>query len=300
MCITLSPTKHFLLTVGGARWKEVWLAMFTVYIDDSGTDPSQSLAIAAGIIVPATNIDPLDRAWSELLDYEFIRGFHSSECAAGQEGTDFENWSWQRKKRVFWKVREITKTFAVKAFSCAINKADYDQFVTGELRDVGGKYHYTWAVRHVVAYLDMWALLNGISIPFEYLFDWMGESKRNSAKREIEIVMSQAESVRAGFYEGQYQFKKRRNHPGLQCVDLLAWSCYQFGRSAIFQVPCHPLAWESFWDFDAHNQKNWLHAVTQKPEDLKIWAEQESADERSQRRRRLWLDAHKKKSEKAV
>jgi hypothetical protein len=274
--------------------------MFTVYIDDSGTDPKQAMAIAAGLIIPATEIDALNSTWTDFLDYEFIKEFHSSECAAGQKKTDYENWSWQRKKRAFWKVREIIKKHAVNAFSFAINKEDYDRFVTGELREVGGKYHYTWAVRHLVSNLDAWAHLNGISTPFKYLFDWMGETKRNEAKREIEIVMAQAESVRPGFYEGQYQFKKRQNHAGLQCVDLLAWSCYQFGRSAIFQTPCHPLAWESFWDFDSYKEKSWLYAVTQKPEDLKDWAERESTDERSQRRRRLWLETHRKQPNKPV
>ncbi len=36
----------YLLSIRGLRWKEVLLAAFNVYIDDSGTDPKQKVAIA--------------------------------------------------------------------------------------------------------------------------------------------------------------------------------------------------------------------------------------------------------------
>ena len=33
------------------------------------------------------------------------------------------------------------------------------------------------------------------SHPTEYVFDWMGEDRRNKAKKEIELVMAQAETA---------------------------------------------------------------------------------------------------------
>jgi hypothetical protein len=46
-------------------WK-VHLAMFTIYLDDSGTDPSQPVAIASALIIPAPRIIALEREWYKL------------------------------------------------------------------------------------------------------------------------------------------------------------------------------------------------------------------------------------------
>ena len=61
----------------------------------------------------------------------------------------------------------------------AISKNDYDEIVTGELIEFGGKFHYTWAVWAVVRNLDIWASHDKIQLPFEYVYDWMGNPKRN-------------------------------------------------------------------------------------------------------------------------
>lgn len=264
--------------------------MFTVFIDDSGTSTTQPIAIASALILPATRIAELDDAWNNFLSNEFIPEFHTSECAAGQAGTPFADWSWQRKRLACGRVREITKRFAVGACSVAITKKDYDDIVTGELREFGGKFHYTWAVWAVIRNLDMWAAHNKIQTPFEYVFDWMGEPKRNDARKEIENVMAQAEWGRPGFYEGHYSFRHRKDHPSLQCADLLAWTCYQFARSAYLKSATHPIAWESYWDFDAYKNQQWLLATVQTREDLQRWTQSESKDEVRKSRRKEWLN----------
>ena len=210
---------------------------------------------------------------------------------AGQEGTPYENWS-LRDRHLCFRVREITKQYFVGACSFAINKAHYDQYVIEELRETGGRFHYTWAIRNVLAYLEAWADCNGIVGPYEFLFDCMGRSKRNAAKKEIESVMAQAESVKPGFYERHYAFRDRKEHPGLQCADLAAWTSYRFACFAFNDAKIHPIAEETFWDYHHHLDGQWMAAVTQRPENLKDWAERELADPRSQDRRRQWLLSH--------
>lgn len=269
--------------------------MFTVFIDDSGTDPRQPSAIASALVIPASQIEALDYTWDAFKREEFITDFHTSECVAAQKGTDFEHWGSQRKSRTCWKVREIAKQYAVTAFSCAVFRKDYDELVTGELREFVGKYHYTWAVWSVLRNLEAWALLNKIETPFEFVFDWMGDSKRNEAKREIETVMAQQEITRPGFFEGRYSFRKRTEHPGLQCSDFLAWTCYQYARSAYYQSPMHPIAWDAFWDMDRYRNQGWLYALTQTREQIRAWVASEAADEIRKARRRSWIEQNKKK-----
>jgi Protein of unknown function (DUF3800) len=269
--------------------------MFTVYIDDSGTDPSQPSAIASALIIPAARLDELEQRWNKFKTDNFISEFHSAECAAGQRGTDFYKWSSQRKHHVFSQACEITKEFGLNAFSFAVTKSDYDEFVQGELREFGGKYHYTWAVWSLIRKLDEWAINHRLDAPFEYIFDWMGENKRNKARQEIEIVMAQQESLREGFYDGKYSFRKRKDHPALQCTDLLAWTCYQFARSAYLKSPTHPIAWQTFWNFDGHQDQRWLGAFFQSREQIKEWAEREAADVERVNRRKAWIENRQKR-----
>ena len=270
--------------------------MFTVYIDDSGTDPNQDVAIAAALIVPAARLEEFDKKWNAFLQDELIPEFHTSECVAGQKDSPFEGWSPQRRKHVCYRVREITKEFSVKAISFAVNKSDYDEVIPedDQLRVVGGgKFHYTWAIRHTISVLDSWSATVTKS-PFEYVFDCMGSDKRNVAKREIETVMAQADSVNPGRYEGHYSFRKRSDHPGLQCSDLLAWCSYQVSCNAFKGKRLHSIAEDTFWDYETHLYNTWMFAITIKRSDLEDWAIRERVDPRSLEQRRRWIKDHKK------
>ena len=68
------------------------MAAFNVYIDDSGTDPKQKVAIASCIVIPAVRISALDREWIALKDEEQFSEFHTSECIANNPKSDFANW----------------------------------------------------------------------------------------------------------------------------------------------------------------------------------------------------------------
>jgi hypothetical protein len=105
----------------------------------------------------------------QLKQDHLIPEFHSSECAAGAKKTPFARWGGQRKKMLFHDVRKITKELGVKAISFAIHKSDYDEVApeTDQLPTIGGtKFHYTWAIRNVIALLDMWSLPIGPALLF--------------------------------------------------------------------------------------------------------------------------------------
>jgi hypothetical protein len=58
-------THHKLVSYWGA-WNKVYLAMFTAYVDDSGTDPNQAVAIASAWIIPGRQIIRLEKEWDTL------------------------------------------------------------------------------------------------------------------------------------------------------------------------------------------------------------------------------------------
>ena len=62
----VKPMPSVMLAHSVKRWKEVQLVMFTVYIDDSGSDPNQPVANATALIVPGRRILALQREWDAL------------------------------------------------------------------------------------------------------------------------------------------------------------------------------------------------------------------------------------------
>lgn len=208
----------------GCRRKEV--VVITVFIDDSGTAPNQQVAIASALIVESKRIVSLDQEFAILAQEEGFSYFHTAECVAGNSKSAFADWDSEKKRRVCSRVRQIAMKYGVNACSIAINRPVYDEIVPATMRSEGGRFHYTWAVGYLIEMLH-WAAAK-TSIPLEYVFDWMDEKDQKDAKAEIVTVMALAEDRRPGFYTDHYSFKHGKETAGLQCADILAWTCYQY------------------------------------------------------------------------
>jgi len=148
--------------------------MFTVYIDDSGTSPSQHIAIATALIIPAAQIIRLEKEWATLAGREGFTDFSMAEFVAANPKSEFANWNGDKQERVFRRIRQISKKYGLRAFSVAVNKKDYDSIVPDALRSWIGQYHYTWAVHHLLSFLNLWRSESIGRPPFEYVFHWMG------------------------------------------------------------------------------------------------------------------------------
>jgi len=293
-----SHAKHFLLSVGGARWKEMNLVMFTVFIDDSGTDPNQDVAIAAALVIPSARLVALEREWNKIragLHFDF---FHSSACAFKNPKTEFADWDDKHIRALFVRVRHLTKKYGIQAISFAVCKGDYDEAMPIEMRDQGGRNHYTWAIREVLNLLDNWAFWGKVSNPFEYLIDWVDPKSERLRRNEIEMVFAQKESDFPGRFEGHYEFKKSRDFPGLQCADLLAWSCYQIALDAFNQKTPHPLGNEAFYDFERH-RFNWLFAMTMTKSQLSNWVSEQMSNPTLNHQRDEWAKRYREQKKLA-
>jgi uncharacterized protein DUF3800 len=273
--------------------------MFTVYIDDSGTSPDQQVAIATAAIIPAARITALDREWKTLCEKEEFPDFHTSVCVAHNKDTCFANWDEGKTNRVIARVREIGKKYFLNATSLSVYKSDYDELVTGELREFTGEYHYTWAIRNVIGLLDKWAAFHSVTLPLEYIYDWMDPKAQKQAKFEIDTVMQQAEHLaiqagKAGKYVN-YTFKRRQDVPALQCTDAIAWTCYQYSLLAHSQIELSPTA-ETCWnDFYSHRENHWLYAATMTRAQLEDWVRREQEQGLPDFDRfREWYAAHPK------
>ena len=70
-------TQHLMVSLWGRHRKEITVANFTVYLDDSGTASEHPIAIAGAFIIPAKQIIPLETAWGRFtkrLTYAEVTG----------------------------------------------------------------------------------------------------------------------------------------------------------------------------------------------------------------------------------
>jgi len=242
--------------------------MFSVYIDDSGTAPDQAVAMASVLTIPAKQIVALDKEWETFAAKAGFKEFHSSECIRRNHKSEFAQWDDDQVRAATARIRQISRKYAVRAFSFAVTKQDYDSLLTPEMKELFGRFHYTWAIQHVLTFCREWAHAVGVSLPFEYVFDWMESSP---AKAEVEDVMALFERGKPGHYTN-YSFKKRRDVPALQCTDLLAWSSYQVAQHHFFGKPLHPIADENYAGFLKFGDE-WLTARSISKEGLSVWVD---------------------------
>jgi hypothetical protein len=264
----------------GPRWIEVNVVMaqlYTAYIDDSGTDPQQAVAIASALVIPASKIQALQAEWDAMRIKEVFPSFHMSEFSSPTPSakSHFRGWGAEKHSRVYRQVRELIMNYGIATISFAVYKKDYDEVVPPDMRENAGKFHYTWAVRHLLAGLERWRSFVNVSAPFEFLFDYI--KKGDERREEIEDVMDQAESISPGVYQN-YTFRNRERYPGLQCVDVLGWISYQFALRVYCEKPLvrdAEIGWKDFENFSKRFEQPWRLAAALKRSELERWVKLE-------------------------
>lgn len=280
----MSRTQHFLISAYGKSWRKVNLAVFTIYVDDSGTSKDQKTAIAAALIIPAIQIVRLETVWARFKDQHGFDYLHAAEAAAEIKKGQFQKWDNDKVFKVFRRARQIAKSFASNAFVFAIEKKEFDEITPVEWREPGGDNHYTWAFRTLLHQLMNWARIRNVP-PFEFVFDNAVGKDRD----EIEMLMEQFETEFPGCFVGKYSFRCKAEIPALQCVDMLAWSSFAFAREWKEQKPSRQIAKETIEDFASHRDQTWLTFLVHDLPQLKKLVEEELRDEDGTRKRKQWL-----------
>jgi hypothetical protein len=269
------------------------MAFFTAYIDDSGTAPNQDIASCTALIIPAKRLLALEKEWKEFKIKEQFCDLHTSELLNKNNRSFFRKWDDDKRSRVFERARAITKKHGVKVWSFSVLKAEYDAIVPAELRRYSGKSHYTWTVLHVLTFLDAWRRFYRTQ-PIQFVFDWI--ERHEECRKEIEEAMSFAEREACdrgtpGLYTN-YGFARRQDVAGLQCADLLAWTCYRYSVYGFLQTPLNrfaKIAWDDFVPngTDA-GPDDWMTALVLKKKALEDWVTREMASGGALKRFQRW------------
>jgi len=252
------------------------MAALTIYIDDSGTSPTNAIAVAAGWIAETPSWTNFEADWERArnVDGDIFECMHMAEFVFGQKGTAFEGWSLEKKQRIATRLRGIIKNAVNKGFALGIVKKDFDDLVPSALRAQGFESHYTYAIRRVLGMIDVWRQKEKVTEPIEYIFDWM--DPHDSRRKEIEAVFGSAEGEpeafrRYGLYAGGFSFKSKANLSPLQAADMFAWLMYQWLLNECDGKKLNPIAVESFKDFYLHRHRTFLEGGYNKRAHLADW-----------------------------
>lgn len=134
-------------------------------------------------------------------------------------------WNEGKKERVLRATSSIVLKHISRGFCLRVVKDDYDEVVPLDKRDIMGNYHYTYAVRAVIGFIENWRKSVKIDEPIEYIFDRM---TKGDSKTEIERVFAEAELItdslhKYGIYKGCHSFRDKAHILPLQAADLFAW-----------------------------------------------------------------------------
>lgn len=279
----------------GRRWSDVRL-VFSFFIDDAGTSPSQHVAIATALVVPALQLLRLESEWGRFRTKEEFECFHTSEFVHRNPKSEFANWDGEKQERVFRRVRQIALKYGSRAVSIAVNKQDYDEVVPMNVREHLGKDHYSWAVRQLL--VNLAALFPPTwRQPREFVFHWM--ERKNSVRKEIEDIMDLMQFISEkedapGDYSDPH-FRKSVGIPGLQCVGAISWVSYQYAVYLYRKTPLKRFVPESWQEFGGHLGNNgWLQALTLRRENLERSAKQIVVNANSLDIFRRWQEDRKK------
>lgn len=268
------------------------LANFVLHLDDSGTRPSHKVAVASALVIPAKQICALEGEWNTFKTKEGFSFFHASPCNAQEKESEFANWSHTKVDRVFARVMQIARKYGVFGISCSIHKKTYDEVVKpDELRRYFGTYHYSWCVGLVVAFAEKWRQHVCHKEPFEFIFDHMEE--KDPARIEIQKQMALCERVSVergiiGAYTN-YSFRLKKNIPGLQCADEIAWTCNRYSINQFEGIDLPERAEKCWTGYGCHlAEEGFVKAFTVGKPQLEKAVAEEMANGRVFERLRRW------------
>jgi hypothetical protein len=206
-----------------------FMAMMTVYFDDSGTHHQSDIAVAACLVSDVMRWESYESEWNSVLDEAGIResGFHMAKFVARR--SPFDGWTEDKRDKVIKALIGTIERHVFAGMATAVVKKVYDTYVTGRLRARLGNYHYTFAVQSCLAFVEEWRRSSVVLEPMQYVFDRMGSGKHEIIKLFDDIAKREM-AVAFGIEPNGYAFNNKRLVVQLQAADILAWEAYRYAR----------------------------------------------------------------------
>lgn len=204
-----------------------FMAMLTVYFDDSGTHEQSEIAVAACYVSDVRRWRDFESAWLSILAEAGIaeHGFHMADFVA--HAKPYDTWPADKREKVFRALLSVINKYAFEGAIAAVVKADYDKLVPKKLREKLGAYHYTFAVQSCLAQIEYWRKVRSDEQPMQYVFDRMSHGKHEIINL-FDDIEKRKTAVAFGLEPNGYAFQNRKYIVQLQAADILAWEANKY------------------------------------------------------------------------
>jgi hypothetical protein len=259
-----SSFDHLVLSVcsdRGKGWRFVMVDALTVYVDDSGSNSTSSVAAAAFCVSTVERWQELLEKWRKIAtDAGFeLKDFHMTEiaacrrdslcwqCRAGKTSAlehPWQKWSDNKRKSVLTRMAKAIVKYVEFGIGHAYTKADYDEHVRNSparliANEPIADEYFTFAIQRCGGSLAEWRSAKSRIVPLKFVFDTA--SKRE--KRDVANVFFGAANDKTQHENGIEQwfdvetgvsYESRKQTYQLLTADMLAWTIATIRSRQIF------------------------------------------------------------------
>ena len=203
------------------------LLMLSVYFDDSGTHDELEIVVLSGVLGVPGQWDLFNELWSEKLAAPSpgkprLSEFHMTEGAGDGE---FVGWGRTATDSLVRELTDIILACDLYVYGTAIFRKDWDELVTGEMRESAGDAEGS-CVRRCYMATKEWSRKYGHKPEIAFVFD-----NRPHRLLENDRLVKLFDSTY--FNNATLTFASSKKTLPLQAADLVAWEMYQYGLSVL-------------------------------------------------------------------
>jgi hypothetical protein len=194
--------------------------MLTAYFDDSGTSPSNQVAVVAGYLGSVAQWERFNTRWAVLLRKYHVKALHRADLESFQK--EFYGWTPERKTEFLKKAHAIIRACTYTAIGANLIKADLAEILGDSAEKIGGA--YGWCAHTCLVAISQWCDAKRYNQPIQFVFE-AGTEGQGQIDRMFRFL-SRNDYFRRLCRVGGWSFQNKSVMP-LQAADTAAYEFYK-------------------------------------------------------------------------
>jgi len=201
--------------------------MLTAYFDDSGTSPTDPVAVVAGYLASARMWNRFNEQWESLLRKYEITKVHRAELENFKG--EFANWKPARRTEFVKKAHAIIRRCTYVGVGLALIKDDLKDEIPKDTALAQFEI-FSWCAHGCLAGIRSWCDDKKHQEHVEYVFE-AGTEGQNQFHRTMEVLYKDSLTRAQNRIQG-WSFQGKETAP-LQAADIIAYEFYKFIKNEV-------------------------------------------------------------------
>jgi hypothetical protein len=215
------------------------LRVISAYFDDSGTHDTSEIVVVAGVLASEGRLRGLEWAWNRELSRPIdghkppLKRFHMTEC----NSSTGEYAGWKRTETDYHcsLLRQAMIDSDVSAYGVATSRKDWDELVTGPVRDIMGTAE-GFCIRNCFVRCTGWADRYSYDPEMRFVFD----NRPSPVIRDAGTVYDAFRRFVMSRELTGITFENSTQTVLLQVADMIAWELYQHAKDIMAEKKNFP------------------------------------------------------------